>query len=94
MSLTGYCHGGEGQWLENVEIMSASNGEPSRYINISDPPLTLSLILGYICYPVAFLMGVPRNKDLYKVGQLIGVKLIEVRLRWSIKSSWRANAVT
>lgn len=32
-----------------------------RYLNINDPPLTVELIVGYICYPVAFLLGVPRN---------------------------------
>ena len=47
-----------------------------RYLNINDPPLTVELIVGYICYPVAFLLGVPRNGDLLKVGQLIGTKLI------------------
>ena len=51
-----------------------------RYLNISDPPgLTIELIVGYICYPIAFLLGVPRNGDLLKVGQLIGTKLIAVR---------------
>ncbi|KAL8900001.1 MAG: hypothetical protein Q9192_001288 [Flavoplaca navasiana] len=47
-----------------------------RYLNINDPPLTVELIVGYICYPIAFLLGVPRNDDLLKVGQLIGTKLI------------------
>ena len=47
------------------------------YININNPPLTIQLILGYICYPIAFLLGVPRTRDLYLVGQLIGVKLVE-----------------
>ncbi|KAL8943347.1 MAG: hypothetical protein Q9216_001122 [Gyalolechia sp. 2 TL-2023] len=47
-----------------------------RYLNINDPPLTVELIVGYICYPVAFLLGVPRNGDLLKVAQLIGTKLI------------------
>ena len=47
-----------------------------RYLNINDPPLTLELLLGYICYPVAFLLGVPR-KDLFHVGQLIGIKVVE-----------------
>lgn len=50
-----------------------------RYLNINDPPLTLHMIVGYICYPVAFLLGVSRNGDLLKVGQLIGLKLISVR---------------
>lgn len=49
-----------------------------RYLNINNPPLTVELIVGYICYPVAFLLGVPRNGDLLKVGQLIGTKLIAV----------------
>lgn len=47
-----------------------------RYLNITDPPLTVELIVGYICYPIAFLLGVPRNGDLFKVSQLIGTKLI------------------
>lgn len=47
-----------------------------RYLNINDPPLTVELIVGYICYPIAFLLGVPRNGDLFKVAQLIGTKLI------------------
>jgi concentrative nucleoside transporter, CNT family len=46
------------------------------YININDPPLTVQLIVGYICYPIAFLLGVPRDGDLLLVGQLIGTKLI------------------
>ncbi|KAK5174711.1 uncharacterized protein LTR77_001793 [Saxophila tyrrhenica] len=45
-----------------------------RYLNIDD--LTIELILGYICYPVAFLLGVPRGPDLLKVARLIGVKVI------------------
>lgn len=49
-----------------------------RYLNINDPPLTLHLIVGYICYPIAFLLGVSRDGDLLKVGQLIGLKLISV----------------
>lgn len=49
-----------------------------RYLNINDPPLTVELIVGYICYPIAFLLGVPRNGDLLKVAQLLGTKLIAV----------------
>ncbi|KAK6339022.1 hypothetical protein TWF696_009818 [Orbilia brochopaga] len=44
-----------------------------RYLNI--PDLKVEQIVGYICYPIAFLLGVPR-KDLYTVGKLIGTKLI------------------
>ncbi|KAF3490520.1 solute carrier family protein [Arthroderma uncinatum] len=47
-----------------------------HYLNINHPPLTLELILGYLCYPIAFLLGVPRTGDLYKVAQLIGIKIV------------------
>jgi CNT family concentrative nucleoside transporter len=49
-----------------------------RYINLhGEHDLTLELILGYICYPVAFLLGVSREgQDLLLVGRLIGIKVI------------------
>jgi CNT family concentrative nucleoside transporter len=37
--------------------------------------LTLQLILGYVFYPITFLMGVPRN-DILQVAQFLGTKLI------------------
>ncbi|KAI6040262.1 Na+ dependent nucleoside transporter C-terminus-domain-containing protein [Pisolithus marmoratus] len=37
--------------------------------------LTLQLILGYIAYPIAFLLGVPSH-EIFPVAQLIGTKLI------------------
>ncbi|KAL2257155.1 hypothetical protein VTK26DRAFT_592 [Humicola hyalothermophila] len=40
-----------------------------------DTPLTLELILGYVLYPVAWLLGVPK-RDLRPVGELIGKKII------------------
>ncbi|KAH7149036.1 Na+ dependent nucleoside transporter C-terminus-domain-containing protein, partial [Dactylonectria estremocensis] len=49
-----------------------------RYLNINDPTLTLQTILGYILYPVTFLLGVPRNGDLLKVSKLIAEKIITV----------------
>ena len=53
-----------------------------RYINLTgDYDLTLELILGYLFYPVAFLLGVPRGPDLLKVSRLIGVKVVVVRVR-------------
>lgn len=55
-----------------------------RYINIGpgEYDLTLELILGYLFYPVAFLLGVSRdNGDLLKVARLIGIKVVEVSLR-------------
>ncbi|OAL54034.1 H+/nucleoside cotransporter-like protein [Pyrenochaeta sp. DS3sAY3a] len=49
-----------------------------RYINLDgEYDLTLELVLGYIFYPVAFLLGVSRQgKDLLLVGRLIGIKVI------------------
>ncbi|PLB34825.1 NupC/NupG family nucleoside CNT transporter [Aspergillus candidus] len=47
-----------------------------HYLNIRDPELNLQLILGYLCYPIAFLLGVSRDGDLLKVGKLLGTKLI------------------
>jgi len=49
-----------------------------RYINLDgEYDLTLELILGYLFYPVAFLLGVSREgKDLLLVGRLIGIKVI------------------
>lgn len=44
---------------------------------IGAPHVTISQIFGYIFYPVAFLLGVPRNHELYLVGQLIGMKTIQ-----------------
>ena len=58
-----------------VGLINGLLGWWGRFFNIDDPRLTLQLILGYICYPVAFLLGVPRE-DLRKVGELIGTKII------------------
>lgn len=54
-----------------------------RYINIGGPGddpynLTLQLILGYVFYPVSFLLGVSRdNNDLILVARLIGTKVVQ-----------------
>lgn len=40
------------------------------------PELSLEQIMGYICYPIAFLLGAPRD-ELYLVAKLIGVKVIQ-----------------
>ncbi|KAI1175339.1 H+/nucleoside cotransporter-like protein [Nemania sp. FL0916] len=45
------------------------------YWGINDPPLTLQFILGYVFYPVAWLLGVPKG-ELLQVGELIGQKII------------------
>lgn len=57
-----------------------------RYLDIRDPELTLELIVGYILYPVAFLLGIPRTGDLYTVSRIIATKIIKVRLGPSASS--------
>ncbi|KAK6431753.1 hypothetical protein LTR95_012083 [Oleoguttula sp. CCFEE 5521] len=48
-----------------------------RYIGLSgDYDLTVELVVGYLCYPIAFLLGVPRGPDLIRVARLIGVKIV------------------
>ncbi|KAK2596651.1 hypothetical protein QQS21_006272 [Conoideocrella luteorostrata] len=48
-----------------------------RYLNINDPLLTLQTILGYLLYPVAALLGVPRHEgDILLVARLISQKVI------------------
>lgn len=58
-----------------VSLVNGLLGWWGAYFNISDPPLTLQLILGYILYPVAKLLGV-ENADVRRVGELIGQKII------------------
>ena len=48
------------------------------YMGMTDPPLTVELIAGYVCCPIAFLLGVSRDGDMFKVARLIGVKLFAV----------------
>lgn len=50
-----------------------------HYLNINNPQFTLQTILGYILFPVAFLLGVPQNKhELLSVSRLIAEKVITV----------------
>ncbi|KAF6807877.1 h+ nucleoside cotransporter [Colletotrichum sojae] len=58
-----------------VGLVNGLLGWWGKYLNISDPPLTLELMLGYVFYPVAWCLGVP-SKDLLVVGELIGIKVI------------------
>lgn len=46
-----------------------------KFFGIQSRDLTVQLMLGYICYPIAWLLGVPK-KDLLRVGELIGIKVI------------------
>jgi concentrative nucleoside transporter, CNT family len=62
-----------------LSLLGLTNGLLSwwgRYLNIDDPPLSVELIVGYLLYPIAFLLGVERNGDLLKVSQLIGIKIV------------------
>jgi concentrative nucleoside transporter, CNT family len=61
-----------------IGLINGLLGWWGRYLNITDdgkPYLTLQLLLGYIMYPVAFFLGVPRG-ELLEVAELIGVKII------------------
>jgi concentrative nucleoside transporter, CNT family len=61
-----------------IGLINGLLGWWGRYLNITQdgqPYLTLQLLLGYIMYPVAFFLGVPRN-ELLEVAELIGVKII------------------
>jgi nucleoside permease NupC len=58
-----------------------------KYLNINDPELTLQTILGYMLYPVSFLLGVPRDHDLLKVSRLIAEKVITVSIPLSLHTS-------
>jgi CNT family concentrative nucleoside transporter len=49
-----------------------------RYLGLTgEYDLTVELIVGYICYPIAFLLGVPRP-DILHVARLIGLKIVAV----------------
>lgn len=61
-----------------IGLINGLLGWWGRYLNITQdgaPYLTLQLLLGYIMYPVAFFLGVPRG-ELLEVAELIGVKII------------------
>ncbi|KAF5021517.1 hypothetical protein F66182_6442 [Fusarium sp. NRRL 66182] len=59
-----------------VALINAPMTWWGKYLDINDPELTLQTILGYMLYPVSFLLGVPRNGDLLKVSKLIAQKII------------------
>lgn len=68
-----------------------------RYINIGPGQydLTLELMLSYIFYPVAFLLGVPRSGgDLLKVSRLIGIKVVQVRILNLLDTKTRLTTIT
>ncbi|KAF2154765.1 CNT family concentrative nucleoside transporter [Myriangium duriaei CBS 260.36] len=49
-----------------------------RYINLDgNYDLTLQLILGYLFFPIAWLLGVSGKDDIIRVARLIGVKIIQ-----------------
>jgi len=58
-----------------VGLLNGFLGWWGGYWAINDPKLSLELILGYLLYPVAWLLGVP-EQDLRKVGELIGMKIV------------------
>jgi CNT family concentrative nucleoside transporter len=58
-----------------VALVDGLLGWWGSYWGLDDPKLSLEFILGYLLYPVAWLLGVP-TKDLRSVGELIGKKII------------------
>ncbi|KAK3312646.1 Na+ dependent nucleoside transporter C-terminus-domain-containing protein [Apodospora peruviana] len=58
-----------------VALINGLLGWFGRYYDITDPELSLEMMLGYILYPVAWLLGVPKD-NLLQVGELIGMKVI------------------
>ncbi|KAG4420946.1 hypothetical protein IFR04_005923 [Cadophora malorum] len=62
--------------LSLLGLVNGLLGWWGKYLNINGPPLSVELILGYIFYPIAFLLGVPRNGDIFRVSKLIGLKVV------------------
>ncbi|KAL2064286.1 hypothetical protein VTL71DRAFT_4780, partial [Oculimacula yallundae] len=65
--------------LSLLGLVNGLLGWWGKYLNINDPlnPLSVELICGYVFYPLAFLLGVPRNNgDLFRVSKLIGLKVV------------------
>lgn len=58
-----------------VALVNGFLGWWASYWGMLDRKLTLQLILGYVFYPIAWLLGVP-SQDLLLVGELIGTKII------------------
>lgn len=61
-----------------IALIDGLLGWWGHYININvEGGLSLELILGYLLYPVSFLLGVSREgNDIYNVARLIGMKII------------------
>jgi concentrative nucleoside transporter, CNT family len=57
-----------------VALINALLGWFGGFIQI--PELSLTLIFGYLLYPVSALLGVPKD-DIYPVAQLIGTKVVQ-----------------
>jgi len=57
-----------------VALIDALLGWFGGFIQV--PQLSISLVLGYLFYPIAALLGVPSN-DIYLVAQLIGTKVVQ-----------------
>lgn len=52
--------------LAFIGLLNGLLGWWGRYIGIDGTPLSVEMLVGYICYPISFLLGVPRTGDLYK----------------------------
>ncbi|KKF96588.1 Solute carrier family 28 member 3 [Ceratocystis platani] len=63
--------------LAFVGLIDGLLGWWGSYLNITSPKLSLELIVGYICYPIAFLLGVPRDGSLYTIAKIIATKIVK-----------------
>ncbi|BFZ57950.1 hypothetical protein PYCC9005_005006 [Savitreella phatthalungensis] len=57
-----------------VALIDGLLGWFGKYFQV--PQLTIAFVLGYLLWPLAWLLGVP-GYDCYKVAQLIGIKIIQ-----------------
>ncbi|KAL3423586.1 h+ nucleoside cotransporter [Phlyctema vagabunda] len=65
--------------LALLGLLNGLLGWFGRFWGINDPRLSIEMIVGYICYPLAFLLGVDYHndgKELLLVGRLIGTKIV------------------
>ncbi|KAI9055684.1 hypothetical protein LZ554_000627 [Drepanopeziza brunnea f. sp. 'monogermtubi'] len=62
--------------LSLLGLVNGLLGWWGRYLNITDPDLSVELLVGYIFFPISFLLGVPRNGDIFRVAKLIGIKVV------------------
>ncbi|EKD21260.1 H+/nucleoside cotransporter [Drepanopeziza brunnea f. sp. 'multigermtubi' MB_m1] len=79
--------------LSLLGLVNGLLGWWGRYINITDPDLSVELLVGYIFFPISFLLGVPRNGDIFRVAKLIGLKIVANEFVAYLKLSERSRLI-